>query len=209
MESLDVTRAVTSDPVDVLPGAFIIGISGSISAGKTVMSLAVQGIFQDAMELLAPENVTINGNIIIFSTDDYLVASSKCPKRHFRVRKGDEVCVQAKAGTMVETEDHECLPAIDWEALYSDIQVFVEDDAIPATEPSDLSIIEEAEYNCHRRKIITTKQYSSMRNEVMYCIHGTYLSIETSVFLSFSLPFFLAHFTSVLKPTFLAAIGTH
>lgn len=113
---------------------FLVGIAGTSSSGKTVLSLILSEIFKAAMDQGQQGNTSASmssidtaSTITTISQNDYFIAESNCPRTTFRPRSGDETVVAGYVGPdgRVETADIDCLAAVDWVRLLEDLDAFL------------------------------------------------------------------------------------
>lgn len=109
--------------------AFIIGIAGATSSGKTITTMILSAIFEEAVtkgQTLNINQAQANSTVTVFAADDYFLPHAECPKRSFRPRVGDENIVRGYVNEQdkVQTSDRDCLSAVDWVRLHKDIKAF-------------------------------------------------------------------------------------
>lgn len=168
-----------------LAPAFIIGIAGPSSCGKTVASLILAKIFKEALAKDADVNINlklINPSITIFAADDYFLAHEACPKRKFRPRVGDEATVMGHVNEQdqVETSDRDCLAAIDWVRLHNDIKAFKDGTATTTTtempssdSPHQRTTIHQNEVEAYRQAmaaLISPADLKRLATKIQDCI---------------------------------------
>lgn len=108
--------------------AFLIGIAGCPSSGKTTLANTLAEIFAPFVNGQAEAEPTAPrppDRVAVIHQDDYRLPTGQCPRASFRPRLPQDETVVAgeiQGGGRVATADADRLEAVDWELLWKDVQ---------------------------------------------------------------------------------------
>ncbi|KUI54926.1 hypothetical protein VP1G_02218 [Cytospora mali] len=108
---------------------FLVGIAGCASTGKMTLANTLAEIFAPFVdERPGAESAASPGRVTVIHQDDYSIAKEQCPRASFRPRLPlDEKVVagDVQGDGEVTTADADCLEAVDWVRLTSDVEEFL------------------------------------------------------------------------------------
>lgn len=183
--------------------AFLVGIAGSSSSGKTTLSLLLSEVFTAVQ---SPIHGRIDEpTVLTISQDDYFLSKDACPLTTFTPRLPADAFVVDGQTRQITTADTDCLASIDWQRLLRDVDAFLQGVKVAASQ-DDGETAHQAELRTYRKNMTCLAPYLLLVQDMACAIRQR---VEEQVQLNEQAAFAGKYFRadSLGRPTLACQIG--